>query len=88
MGEIIVPILIFAIPLSAIFLRSPLARSLSRYIDAVTERKVMGPQIEEIETLREEVKGLNKKVDELQESSYRLEEKYSFLERLLEPPKS
>ena len=94
MGGIIMALVIvlaaISIPLSAIILNSAVGKALAKYIDSrsTKETKFSNEQIEEIKKMKAELLEQRKLIYQLQEENQRLEEKYSFIERLIEAPKS
>jgi len=91
MGDEILAILIvfivFSVPLSAIVLNSAVGKAIARYIDRKAKDATSDVQLIEIKKLQQELIEQRNLIYTLQEENQKLEEKYSFLERLLEAPK-
>lgn len=87
---LIIVLAALSIPLSAIILNSAIGKALGRYIDSrsIKETKLSKEEQNQIKKIQEELLEQRKLIYQLQEDNQKLNDKYSFLERLIEPPKS
>lgn len=83
---IILLFIIASIPVTIVFFHSPLGKAVARYVDSLTQQRLKSSDPEISQKILNELEQHREMLQEFNQRNGALEEKYEFLERLLQPP--